>query len=43
MRGLLPFLQRLLLTIVAMFTASWIAGLVPCWEFLKGIRPSKGR
>ena len=65
MRRLLPFWQRLLLTIVAMFAASWIVGLLwhsifsfqlpsyvagmigglaalPCWEFLKRIRPSKG-
>ena len=64
MRLVLPFWQRLLLTIVVMLAASWLAGLLwqyvsnfplpsyiagaigglaalPCWDFLKRIRPSQ--
>ena len=36
MRRLLPFWQRLLLTIVAMFAASWIVGLL--WHSIFSIQ-----
>lgn len=65
MRLLLPFWQRLLLTVLVMLVASWLAGFLwqlvvsfplpsyaagvvgglaalPCWDFLKRIRPSPG-
>jgi len=65
MKLVLPFWQRLLLTILVMLAASWLAGLLwqyafsfplpsyaagvigglaalPCWDFLRRIRPSQG-
>jgi hypothetical protein len=65
MKLVLPFWQRLLLTILVMLAASWLAGFLwqyavnfplpsyaagvvgglaalPCWDFLKRIRPSQG-
>jgi hypothetical protein len=65
MKLVLPFWQRLLLTVLVMLAASWLAGLLwqylagfplpsyaagvmgglaalPCWDFLRRIRPSQG-
>jgi hypothetical protein len=65
MQLLLPFWQRLLITLAVMLAASWVAGAfwqyvfsfplpsyasgavgglaaLPCWEFLRRIRPTQG-
>jgi hypothetical protein len=65
MKLVLPFWQRLLLTVLVMLAASWFVGwlwqnlfsfplpsyaagvvgglaALPCWDFLRRIRPSQG-